>query len=558
MQAHYARMKVVDDKWRKSQSMEFVKLALSRFKLDFEDEHKKFVEAISDPEGVDKVYTVVNNVKIKYEDIPAMVKRLKLVVISGAPGVGKSTLAKKLCQDIGNDMSKYGYNLLLLVELRDLIKFAGLVEPFELDHMLQLFTKTVQEAVQLAREMQASGGKGVLLLLDGYDELLQELREAPFFLDLLTHSPKSSLPECDIVLTSRSILTSQIYHLFHKSTTAGGITNIEVLGFTTAQIKHYAQRYFDEEGKPHLCSQFLAKIEKRPQIKSLCSIPMVLSIICRVYLSEEDLPPTLAEAYHDFVLKKVLLNSNLLGVDSLLKLPPNHDFYRLCEIAFACIVEQKVIFASAELNDLSTRYSDRESGCGLLTARPVDKLECILAAVESFFFIHLTVQELLSAVHIARQDIAVQKEIWEKYLGQPHMAQVWKFFCGITKLQNFEALELASKLEDEELLVQSLFESQNSNLMEHVIPARFGPIPVVKVVSVSSSIAHGYCFQHHNNLKGFEIVGRLNVNIQISNFLRPVMSAVNGAVLEHLAIRKLRSKGKLKIQLVCSCCYSLV
>ena len=187
----------------------------------------------------------------------------------------------------------------------------------------------------------------------------------------------------------------------------------------------------------------------------------------------------------------------------------------------------------------------------------MDKLECIVAAVESFFFIHLTVQELLSAVHTARQDIAVQKEIWEKYLGQPHMAQVWKFFCGIAKLHNFEALELASKLEDEELLVQSLFESQNSNLMEHVIPTRFGPIPVVKIVSVSSSIAHGYCFQHHSNLKGFEIVGRLNVNIQISNFLRPVMSA-NGAVLEHLAIRNVRSKYKLKIQLVCSCCYSLV
>ena len=52
-------MKVVDDKWRECQSMEFVKLALSQFKRDFEDEHKKFVEAISDPEGVDKVYTVV-------------------------------------------------------------------------------------------------------------------------------------------------------------------------------------------------------------------------------------------------------------------------------------------------------------------------------------------------------------------------------------------------------------------------------------------------------------------------------------------------------------------
>ena len=64
MRAHYARMKVVDDKWRKCQSMEFVKLALSSFKLDFEDEQQKFVESISDPEGVDKVYTVMNNAKL--------------------------------------------------------------------------------------------------------------------------------------------------------------------------------------------------------------------------------------------------------------------------------------------------------------------------------------------------------------------------------------------------------------------------------------------------------------------------------------------------------------
>ena len=110
-------MKVVDDKWRKSQSIEFVKLSLSRFKLDFQDAQKKFVEAISDPEGVDNVYTVVKNAKIAYEDIPTMIKEWKLVVISGAPGVGKSTLAKKLCKDMSMKMSDHEYNLVLLVEL---------------------------------------------------------------------------------------------------------------------------------------------------------------------------------------------------------------------------------------------------------------------------------------------------------------------------------------------------------------------------------------------------------------------------------------------------------
>ena len=523
--------------------MEYVKLALSRFKLDFEDELKKFVEAMSDPEGVDKVYTVVQNAKIDFKDIPTIVKDKKLVIISGAPGVGKSTLAKKLCQDISNKISDHKYDLVLLVELRDLIAFKDLAEPFKLHHLLQLFTESMQVAVQLAAELQAHDGKGVLFILDGYDELLQELREDPFFTDLLAHSPKSPLHECDIVLTSRSILTSQIYHHLTKASTGGDVTNIEVLGFTKAQIKRYAQLYFDAEGMQPLCPQFQAKLESVPQIYSLCSIPVVLSIICRVFLAKKDLPSTLTEAYNDFVFEKVLLNSPDIDVDSLLHLPPTHDFYQLCEIAFSCFVDQKVIFTSEELKDLSARYSNRETGCGLLTARPVDKLRCILAAVDSFFFIHQTVQEFLSALHICRQEVEVQKEIWAKYLGQPHMAQVWKFFSGLSKLDNFDALEVAPKLDDEEVLVQSLYESQNEAVVAQVIPAYFGPNPKVKLVSVHSSIAHGYCFQQFRNMSSLEVVGRLNTNIQISSFLQPVLSALSDAVLQHLAIRKFRPKG---------------
>ena len=543
MRTHYARMKVVDDRWRKSQSMSYVKLALSRFKLDFEDNNKKFVEAISDPEGVDKVYTVVQNAKIDYNDIPTMVKDKKLVIISGAPGVGKSTLAKKLCQDISNKISDHKYDLVLLVELRDLIAFKDLAEPFKLHHLLQLFTESTQVAVQLATELQSHYGKGVLLILDGYDELLQELREVPFFTDLLAHSPKSPLHECDIVLTSRSIITSQIYHHLVKASTTGGVTNIEVLGFTKAQVKRYAQQYFDAEDVQPLCPQFLAKLANVPQIYSLCSIPVVLSIICRVFLAKKDLPPTLTEAYNIFVFENVLLNSPDIDVDSLLHLPPSHDFYQLCEIAFSCVVDQKVIFTSEELKDLSARYSNRESGCGLLTARPVDKLRCILAAVDSFFFIHQTVQEFLSALHICRQEVVVQKEIWSKYLGQPHMAQVWKFFSGLSQLDNFDALEVAPKLDDEEVLVQSLYESQNEAVVGQVIPAYFGPDPKVKLVSVHSSIAHGYCFQQFRNMRSLEVVGRRNVNIHISNFLQPVLSALSGAVLQYLAIRNFRPKG---------------
>ena len=550
MRTHYARMKVVDDKWRKSQSMEFVKLAMSRFKLDFEDEQKKFVEAISEPEGVDKVYTVVNNAKIKYEDIPGMLKKSKLVVISGAPGVGKSTLAKKLCKDISNKMNEHGYDLVLLVELRDLIAFKDIEEDFELHHLLQFFCSTKFEAANLAKEMQANGGGGVLLILDGYDELLHELCNSSFFLNLLTHSPRSVLPECDVVLTSRSIATSQIYQHFETPGRTGSFINVEVLGFKTAQINRYAKQYFGEEGKPELANSFTARITMLPQIKSLCSIPIVLSIICRVYLKDEQLPSTLSSVYERFVIDKLLINC-VVGrpgpVQSLLDLPHDHTFYTLCKFAFLCVKDQKVVFS---LDDIQTEgisipsaNTDRGPGCGLLTARPINDFGFAVVAVDSFYYIHLTVQEYLSAIHIARQDIESQKEIWAEYLGQPHMAQVWKFFCGFTRLENLDALQLTLEVQDKEVLVQSLYESQNGAVTGATMQRAFSDSPEVKPRSQYSAIAYGYCLQQHKNMKRLCVKCARSVHIHLGNLLSPVLQTASGL---HLLLQNCHPKGELK------------
>ena len=551
MQSHYARMKVVDDRWRKCQSMEFVTLALSRFKLDFEDEQKKFVEAVSDPEGVDKVYyTVMKNEKIKYQDIPTMVKKSKLVIISGAPGVGKSTLAKKLCQDISNKIRDHKYDLVLLVELRDLIAFKDLQEPFELHYLLQLFCSTKGDAADLAQEMIAKGGRDILLILDGYDELLHELRESPFFLNLLIHSPRSPLPECDVVLTSRSIATSQIYKHFETSGTACNFVNVEVLGFTTAQIKLYAKQYFIDEKKPELANSFTERIAMLPQIKSLCAIPIVLSIICRVYLKDEQLPSTLSSIYERFVIDKLLINSDSKGrrgaLQSLLGLPQDHTFYHLCELAFLYVKEQKVIFSldddQADGKSSLSAFTDRGHGYGLLTARPINEFGFAVVAVDSFYYIHLTVQEYLSALHIARQDIALQKEIWAEYLGQPHMAQVWRFFCGITGLANFDALHLTSKVEDKEFLVQSLYESQNGAVTGVAMQAAFGDSPVVMPRNPYSAIAYGYCLQHHKNMKELVIDCARSVRIHLGNLLSPVLQTASSL---HLSLKNCHPKGEL-------------
>ena len=73
---------------------------------------------------------------------------------------------------------------------------------------------------ELSKAIHKNLAKSVLFVLDGFDE---------FFPDLLSHNLECSapLPYCRVVMTSQSIVTSEIYH------------NMEVLGFTREQIKEY-------------------------------------------------------------------------------------------------------------------------------------------------------------------------------------------------------------------------------------------------------------------------------------------------------------------------------
>ena len=545
VEAYNEQIQPVQDNFCRDRTMKFIKLAMAPFKLDFENQQKRFVEAVCDPEGVDKVLTLVKN-KVECKDLPNMIKLFKLLVLSGAPGVGKSTLARTLCQDISKKCKQHDYDLVLLLELRNLIGYVGTPNEFQTKHLLEHFIGLMCEGCTpevVARAIERDFGKRVLLILDGYDELSAPLRQCPYFHHLLTHSLQSPLSSCDIVLTSRSIVTSEVYQHISKSTTNRHFVNVEVLGFGKAARQKFARQYFEEQGRPDLLDLFLDTLEQFPQMKSLHSNPVVLSILCVVYLSQENLPRTLTEVYNAFICEKLLLNSGSSDTqaDSVLHLSDDHDFYELCSIAYTCVVDQKVIFTSSELKGLSSRYSNRESGCGLLTARPVGKLRCTVAAVDSFYFLHLTVQEFLSAVHISRQDISVQQKIWDKYLGQPHMAQVWKFFCGITKLENFNALHLTSKVKDKDFLLQSLHESQNSAVTSAAMKTAFGDSPEVKPRTPYSAVAYGYCLQQHQSMKKLTVVCRKDIRVHIGNLLSPVLQSASGL---HLTLSKCHPKGE--------------
>ena len=517
-------MKIVEDeRLPADRSIQYVNLALADFKLGYRRAQEKFVEAVR--EGVDNVCTSQTH-RIECEAIPKLAKEHKLAVISGAPGVGKSTLARKVCQDVCNSPGCGGYILVLLVELRDLLLFK---EDFKLVDILQLFEEMMGDTtspVELSKAIYGNQGKDVLFILDGFDELPPHLRQSDFLVNLLSHNRDSPLRECDVVLTSRSIVTSEIYHQMQTSRAQVTLANIEVLGFTQDQIKEYAGQYFADEGQPGLLDSFVRKIDAIPQIRGLCSIPVVLSIICDVFIFVGDLPPTLTQIYDVYLCVKIRKYSKKLKtLNSILDLPRDHDMYKLGEIAYNCIQSQKVVFDSADLQGLGEHFSNRERVCGVLTARPVRAdPRAEKAVTKSFFFIHLTVQEFIAAVYVALLPAEMQRDIWVKYLGEPHMAQVWRFYCGITKLEHFQILRDKITAYPEDFQMQCLFECQDASLVCQLMPGIVEEQARLEPKTAYDSTAYGYCLSKHPALQKLTIMlGRGSA--EIDRLLEPVFAS---------------------------------
>ena len=510
-------MHIVEDEWFPNQTMCYINLALADFRLDSQHAQEMFVQAIT--KGVDNVYTYQTG-KVECEAIPQLVKERKLVILSGAPGVGKSTLARKVCQDVCRSPGCHGYSLILLVELRKLLHSK---ENFNLMDILQLFQGMIGDATSpevLSKAIHRDLGRGVLLILDGFDELPSHLRQSDFLVNLLSHNLECSapLPYCHVLMTSRSIVTNEIYRKIRFR-----LTNIEVLGFSQDQIKEYAKHFFADQGLPQLLDSFIGKIDSVPQIEGLCSIPVILSIICQVFLYEKNLPPTLTQIYNDYLCVKLLnYGKDLSAPDSILDLPMEHDIYKLGKIAYNCIEGQKVVFDSSDLHGLGERFSDRKRGCGVLTARPIQcGPKSKKGAIESFFFIHLTVQEFLAAVHVSLLTVDRQREVWAKYLGVPHMAQVWRFYCGLTKLRH---LDLQMNSYSMDFQMQCLFEAQNVSMVHQFMSHFVGENVKVEPKTAYDSTAYGYCLSFNSSLRKLTVTIGGSTATQIGRLLKPVLS----------------------------------
>ena len=381
----------------------------------------------------------------KTDDGSIMKGKQRCILIEGAPGVGKSTLAWKLCRKWGKGEILQQYQVVLLLRLRDkrVRRVQTEKDVFELC-----------KPVAATKDLCESRGEGVLLVLDGWDELPVELREEDsFFLDLLQGQV---LPDAAVLVTSRPHASEIIVTECRDCV----FQHIQIAGFTEDNVQAFVSSNIGED--PELLQDFNTYLDSYPHIKSMMYNPLNAAIVVKVYKEFHNqkifIPKTMTELYSSLtrsLLLRYLREHSEYGKRKFERrfrqfsdLPPDvHK--KLCivsELAYEGITnQQQVIFDN---------LSDDFDSLGLMQCVP--ELYVDVGAVMSYNFLHLTIQEYFAAYHMSQQSTEEQVKMLKLYQNDTSMKMVLKFFAGLTNFSDFSDAFLISLLTVSQDLVNNV------------------------------------------------------------------------------------------------------
>ena len=352
----------------------------------------------------------------------------RFVLIEGAPGSGKSTLALHICQEWAEGRLFQEYDIVVLVRLRDpLVRKAKSIE-----YLLPCRNSTMAHDVGV--DLVATDGKGVLWVLDGWDELPYDL--SPDFVIYKLIRPgmslESPLHQSSVILTSRPSSSADLHPLVSS--------RVEVLGFTPDEL----EQYFSEclKGDSTAVQTLLERIRENPVIEGSCYLPLNASIIASAFLSGDNSLPTSNHEIFTSVVQCSLLRylherkghtriqSCSIKEPESLPVEIQAPFITMCALAYSGIKKNMVTFPESDLSALGIPKEMYE--VGLLQSIPsiINNDQQIY-----FCFLHLSIQELLAAVHISQMPPKKQLSVFKKLIGRPRFRAVFQFYAGITKLK---------------------------------------------------------------------------------------------------------------------------
>ena len=417
---------------------------------------KKYAEVTKAMIRDGNVDTIQNVTKghIDFEEIAKNIRgsepnEKRLILVEGAPGVGKSTFAWEFCRRWERGEIAQQYQLVLLLRLRD----EGISKAKSLQDLIYHPLGGVAQAV--CTQLALSHDFNCLIILEGL--LPTSCRnEQSIVMDLISGK---CLPVATVLVTSRPWATRVIYKNYGNRISQ----HIEILGFTSDQITRYIKSALPQDE----VSDLNAYLVRHPQIRGGMYIPLNSAIVVKVYQESQvagsAFPTTLTELYTG--LTRALLHrymhchpeyetaTKYIGILALSVPPKVHkNFSELCKLAYSGIVDtcdqdlpalgfmdsDSIVGTSDQVQlifrDLPFDFDD----LGFMDS--VTELHVTEGTVSSYNFLHLTFQEFLAAFQISTMSEEKQIEYFRKH-KDGRLKMVLRFLAGLKKLSCFSLID---------------------------------------------------------------------------------------------------------------------
>ena len=315
------------------------------------------------------------------------------ILVEGCPGIGKTMFSWELCRQWAEGKMLQDRDIVVMLQLRS--KRAQ-----EANRLSDLFyhdnDRVRQEVVDYITSVE---GRGVFLVLEGYDELVEDQKsEGSILHELLAGD---CLPNATIMVTSRPVASGSLCIEFKERVDQ----HIEVVGFNDEDIKSYVESACQKE--PQILPDLISYMSSNPFVYSVMYIPLQCAIITALYVEKWKktkgniyAPTTLTQLYTDLLLSSLIRYIGDQPAYSKLKSPMlklsdlpstlQEQVWQLSQLAAEGLENKKFIFDSIPCDHMGLMQSTEE--------------ELVIGSSVSYCFLHLTLQEYLAALHWSRME----------------------------------------------------------------------------------------------------------------------------------------------------------
>ena len=394
----------------------------------------------------------------------------KLILIDGAPGMGKTTLCKEIAYQWAKGELLKDTNIVFLLFLRD----PAVQNMSDLNDFIQYFFKIkkpsdidlvlIKQCVEILKKRDNSD---ITILLDGYDELSDKSN------DLLIKGiiKGEVLPQCRVVVTSRPIVSEKLHELAD--------VRVEVLGFNDERKRDYIKK--ELKNYPEKTKCLLSYLNDHSDINEACYMPIMMTIMVCTFKEYEELPTNQSEIYERFVTLVISRYLHEKLPKCILSFDERYQKYlqQLSEFAFKTIESDDIIFSNEDIQMISHNFASSNKefhGLGLFKATEQFSLKKMDTCVW-YNFLHLSIHEFLAAFYLKSLEISEQFKILKQTFFIKRYINVWVIFVGLKKdvVYQFhqcnrtcgasDAAKDKMKLVLQKFYLLDFFENRNINIM---------------------------------------------------------------------------------------------